>query len=174
MKRFLAFLMALALLCGVAMAESFTPTQYLEKNGYMVYQVGGVTDIGIDEATFAGKNSDYSLCGCLYDGNSKTHSFFWRESDGGVYVAKSAAQPLMGAISPALTYLGTLKIFVDMCDQCGFSLGLYLEGGYFIFGMPDENADLVEMAKHLADGRPMAYRVGWENYLKALTLPGLG
>lgn len=172
-KRMILMALTFVFVFGATHAEQITTSQYMQSKGYAVYQVGGVADIGLDESLFDGSNAAYTLCGCIYVANEKLYNFFWRESDGSVYVARSLGQAMANAISPFLSAMGTIQQFTDMCKDCGFSLALYLDGGYFTFGMADENDDLIDIAKRIADGQPMTYRVGWENYLKAITLPGL-
>ena len=168
----LALLLSL-LVSASALSEQTTPTQFLESKGYAVYSVGSVSDIGIDEAVFSGDNAKYSLCGCIHYTKNDSYGFFWRESDGSVYVAQSAVQSLFGSFSPVLGGLGVIGTFVDMCETCNFDLGLFIDGTHFIFCMPQEDAALVDVSKRIAGGYPWLYRVGWENYAVAITLPGV-
>ena len=170
MKRLCIMLIALLLIFGMAMAEQLTPSEFLKSKSYAIYKVGGVEDIGLDASLFSGDNAGVSLCGCYYDHNDTLHSFFWREADGSVYVARCPMQALLGEV---LSYTSSMQNFWDMCEQCGFSLGLYIDDGVFTFGMPEESPELLAMAKAIAAGRPMTYRVGWEAFIKSIMLPGM-
>lgn len=168
MRKLSTIILILVILCCFisTKAESVSFDEYMQKLGFVIYDIDSLERLGLESDTFDGEFANISIFGCVC-GTDK-FAFFGRHSDGKLFIAQNPYQSVLDGISPLLNVFSMVGIFVDICETYDFSIGLYIDSNGIHFGLSDDTPTLNAIADKIGSGNPSTRVVGWEDFRKLI------